>query len=194
MRHNAIERVMRDYVHIKSSKNVIAFNTFVRSHSSNELSIRHGRENRIIGNDVTGAVIGVRDYNSVVFGTLAGTIRVFGGDIRFTYNELKGKIDGIAYSTQPAARNSRLAGNIAGIALGYHWEPEDCAQGDPQPAVNTSIFQNSESPKVVPDSCIVWHEGTMNVWQSPAPLEWGEIPRPVTLSPAAVGPAARLAN
>lgn len=120
-----------DFWHAKSSDNTFAFNHVIPMSSKNQISIRHGRNNKIIGNNAPGVQIGVRDYNAMVFGN-RGNIRVFGGDINHSYDNLTGKNEGAGYSTQPPARNVRLAGNIGSIEVGTHFE-SDCKE-TPQPA------------------------------------------------------------
>lgn len=176
-----------DFWHAKSSDNVFAYNHVVPISSKNEISLRHGRNNKIIGNYAPGVKIGVRDYNAVVLGN-NGRIQVYGGDINHSFDNMQGKHEGAGYSTQPPARNARIAGNIGTIELGAHYS-EDCRQ-DPQPAENIEIYDHSGNISTAAASCITWARNISNRASEKAPSSWGVIPEPINLSRSDVGPNA----
>lgn len=186
--YNFIERHNgNDFWHAKSSDNVFAFNHVIPTGYKNEISLRHGRNNKIIGNYAPGVKIGVRDYNAVVLGN-NGRIQVFGGDIDHTFDNMLGKHQGAGYSTQPPARNVRIAGNVGTIELGTHYA-EDCSQ-DPQPAENIEIYDHSGSITNSSATCITWYKNISNHASEKAPASWGAIPEPVKLAKSDVGPNA----
>ncbi len=69
-------------IHVKSSENLIAFNTLekVKKKQTN-ISIRHGRDNRIIGNTVQGGRISTYDYGTVILANQAKQIWLQAGNI-----------------------------------------------------------------------------------------------------------------
>lgn len=182
-RHNG-----KDFWHAKSSDNTFAYNYVIAQGPQNQVSLRHGRNNKVIGNTVTGGgSIGVRDYNAVILGN-RGNINIFGGDINHSFDKLLGKNEGAGYSTQPPARNVRIAGNTGSIVLGSHYE-SDCGN-DPQPAESVEIYDHSGSIKTASPSCITWAKNITNNASQNAPASWGTIPEPITLSKSDVGPNA----
>ena len=103
-------------IHVKSSENLIAFNTLekVKKKQTN-ISIRHGRDNRIIGNTVQGGRISTYDYGTVILANQAKQIWLQAGNIGddgYSEDELENKAEA-GYGTRPASRNAKLAGNDA---------------------------------------------------------------------------------
>jgi hypothetical protein len=178
-------------IHVKASENLIAFNTLAKFKGKpTNISIRSGRNNRIIGNTVEGGRIMTYDYGTVILGNRAREIWLQAGNIGgegYSEDELDNKAEA-GYGTRPASRGARLAGNEATLVVGQHFE-HYCKE-EPTPVEGAAIYQHQGAIELEPEGCAVWHKEIVSRPDSPAPADWGTLPRPATLSAREVGPAA----
>jgi hypothetical protein len=176
-------------IHVKSSENVIAFNTIEKTKSKQtNISIRHGRNNRIIGNTVDGGWISTYDYGTVILGNRAKQIWLQAGNLGdegYSFDKLEDK-DEAGYSTRPASREAKVAGNNAKIVVGQHFK-NYCEQ-EPTPVEGAAIYQHQGEVELVEGDCIAWYKDIVSKPESAAPADWGPLPRPVQLSVRDVGP------
>lgn len=179
-----------DFMHWKSSDNEFSFNHVVAQSKKNEVSIRHGRNTKIIGNVLEGpGRIAVNDYNAVVLGNRATTIALRGGNKSYTYDYLQGKKEGAGFSTVPASRNAKVAGNIGKIEIGHNYSAY--CKHQPQPAEGHQIYKHTGTIVNETKTCISWNKGVTKNASANPPTSWGAIPSPVNLSKKDVGPHAK---
>jgi hypothetical protein len=179
-------------IHVKSSENLIAFNTLekVKKKQTN-ISVRHGRDNRIIGNTVQGGRISTYDYGTVILANQAKEIWLQAGNIGddgYSEDELENKAEA-GYSTRPASRDAKLAGNDATLVVGQHFK-RYCKQ-QPTPVEGAAIYQHDGEVEMAPEDCVAWYKDVVNKPESRAPEDWGPLPKPVVLTAREVGPDAK---
>ena len=166
-------------IHVKSSENVIAFNMLekVKKKPTN-ISIRHGRNNRIIGNTVAGGRISTYDYGTVILANEAKEIWLQAGNIggdAYSEDELENKAEA-GYGTRPASRDAKLAGNDATVIVGQHFKAY-CKQ-EPTPVERAAIYQHDGEIELEPEDCVAWYKDIVSKPDSPAPSDWGSLRSP----------------
>jgi hypothetical protein len=179
-------------IHVKSSENVIAFNTIEKTkRKQTNISIRHGRNNRIIGNTIEGGRISTYDYGTVILGNRTKQIWLQAGNLGddgYSFDELENKAEA-GYSTRPASRDAKVAGNEAKLVVGQHFK-RYCEQ-QPTPVEGAAIYQHDGEVELIEGECMAWYKNIVSEPESAAPAEWGRLPRPVELTVREVGPEAK---
>jgi hypothetical protein len=112
-------------IHVKSSNNLSAFNTLVKvKKKQTNISIRNGRDNNIIGNTVPGGRISTYDYGTVILANQAKEIWLQAGNVgdeSYSEDDLENKAEA-GYSTRPASRGAKVAGNDGTLIVGQHFK------------------------------------------------------------------------
>ena len=177
---NLIRNVSIDseIVSVKSSGATIIGNTFLDSKAA--LSLRHGTNNTIQNNFVSGLAGGVKvhgDNHKVIGNVVNGTINIMGGDA--TQDMLAGIKDETGKGGHPAARDALVSGNKAStIRVGYTFDTYGTGLTGAYPASNTSLVGNQANVQLLKQT------GTK---QSDGPLLTDGVRQ---LTPGEVGPAA----
>jgi hypothetical protein len=185
---NYIERHHANQViQMKSSDNLVAFNRIVVTPGkSSRIAVRHGRNNRIVGNDVSDGVISTFDYAISILGNKAAEIWLEAGNISsgYSYDQLPNRKDA-GYSTLPASRYARVAGNFGTLVVGRHLRT--CFE-EPTAVEGAAIYKHVGEVRFVEQGCAPWHKDVVVDAESEPPADWGWVPDPVRLSVSEVGP------
>ena len=130
-------------IHVKSSNNLIAFNTLEKvTKKQTNISIRNGRDNQIISNTLSGGRISTCDYGTVILANQAKEIWLQAGNIgddSCSEDDLENKAEA-GYSTRPASRGTKVAGNDGTLIMGQHFK-RYCEQ-QPTPVEGAAIYQH----------------------------------------------------
>jgi hypothetical protein len=179
-------------IHVKSSDNVIAFNTLEKAKKKQtNISIRHGRNNKIIGNTVAGGRISTYDYGTVIIANRTKEIWLQAGNLSndgYSYDELENEAEA-GYSTRPASRDAKVAGNDATLIVGQYFK-HYCKQ-QPTPVEGAAIYQHAGEVELLEGDCMTWYKNIVSKPESAPPADWGPLPRLVQLSVRDVGPLAK---
>ena len=179
-------------IHVKSSNNLIAFNTLVKvKKKQTNISIRNGRDNNIIGNTVPGGRISTYDYGTVILANQAKEIWLQAGNVgdeSYSEDDLENKAEA-GYSTRPASRGAKVAGNDGTLIVGQHFK-RYCEQ-QPTPVEGAAIYQHDGQVELEDSDCMAWYKDIVNKPESKAPADWDPLPRPIQLSMREVGPSAK---
>jgi hypothetical protein len=179
-------------IHVKSSNNLIAFNTLVKvTKKQTNISIRNGRDNHIISNTLSGGRISTCDYGTVILANQAKEIWLQAGNIgddSCSEDDLENKAEA-GYSTRPASRGTKVAGNDGTLIMGQHFK-RYCEQ-QPTPVEGAAIYQHGGQVELEDGDCMAWYKDIVNKPESKAPTVWKPLPRPIQLSMREVGPSAK---